>query len=77
MFVTLFGMYAFPHLHFGLRKAGNMFQMMMDQIRGNLPYCFIYIYNILVFSPNLSSHIQHLQDILELCHAHSLKIGLG
>ena len=49
----------------------------MDQILGNLPYCFVYIDDILVFSPNLSSHVQHLHDVLELCRVHGLTIGLG
>ena len=50
---------------------------MMDQILGNLPYCFVYIDDILVFSPDLTSHVQHPKDVLELCHAHGLTIGLG
>ena len=54
--VTLFGMFEFLCLPFGLRNTGNTFQRMMDHILGNLPYCFIYIEDILVFSPNLSSH---------------------
>ena len=62
---------------FGLRNAGITFQWMMDQILGNLPYCFVYIDDILVFSPNLTSHVQHLRDVLELCHVHGLRIGLG
>ena len=49
----------------------------MDQILGNLSYCFVYIDDILVFSPDLTSHIQHLQDFLKLCGAHGLMIGLG
>ena len=75
--VTPFGMFEFLHLPFGLRNAGNTFQRMMDQILFNLPYCFVYIDDILVFSPNLSSHVQHLQDVLELCRVHGLTIGLG
>ena len=50
---------------------------MIDQILGNLPYCFVYIDNILVFSPDLTSHIQHLRDLLELSLAYGLMIGLG
>ena len=49
----------------------------MDQILGNLFYCFVYIDNIHVFSPNLSSHVQHLCNVLGLCHAQDLTIGLG
>ena len=52
--VTPFVMFEFLHLPFGLRNAGNMFQRMMDQILGNLPYCFVYNDDILVFSPNFS-----------------------
>ena len=49
----------------------------MDQILGNLPFCFVYIDDILVFSPNLSSNVQNLRDLLELCRVHGLTIGLG
>ena len=49
---------------------------MIDQILGNLPHCFVYIDDILAFSPDLTSHIQHLRDVLECC-AHGLMIGLG
>ena len=49
----------------------------MDQILGNLPYCFFYIDDILICSPDLTSHVQHLQDALELFRVHGLTIGLG
>ena len=75
--ITPFGMFKFLRLPFGLRNAGNTFQRMMDQILGNLPYCFVYIDDILIFSPDLTSHVQHLRDVLELCRAHGLTIGLG
>ena len=53
--VTHFRMFEFHRLPFGLQNT----QRMMDQILGNSPYCFVYIDDILVFSPNLSSHVQH------------------
>ena len=58
--ITPFGMFEFLWLPFGLRSARNTFQRMMDQILGNLPYCFVYIDDLLIFSPDLTSHIQHL-----------------
>ena len=45
---------------FGLRNAGNTFQCLMDQI----------------FSKDLSSHVQHLRNVLLLCREHGLTIGL-
>ena len=53
-------MFEFLHLPFGLRNAGNTFQRMMDQILGNLSYCFVYIDDIIVFSPDLTTHVQNL-----------------
>ena len=75
--VTPFGMFEFLRLPFGLRNAGNTFLRMMDQIQGNLPYYFVYINNILLFSPDLHTHVQNFQDVLELCRAHGLTISLG
>ena len=70
--ITPFGMFEFLHLPFGLQNTSNTFQWMMDQILGSLPYCFVYIDDILVFSPDLTSHVQHLWDVLELCRVHGL-----
>ena len=75
--ITPFGMFEFLCLLFGLQNTGNTFQRMMSQILGNLPYCFVYIDDILVFSLDLTSHVQYLRDVLKLCHAHGLTIGLG
>ena len=74
--ITPFGMFEFLRLPFGLRNAGQTFQRLMDQVLGGLPYCFVYVDDILVFSPDLSSHVVHLREVLELCHLHGLTIGL-
>ena len=74
--ITPFGMFEFLRLPFGLRNAGNTFQRMMDSILGDLPYCFTYIDDILVFSSNLEEHVDHLRQVLLLCRQHGLTIGL-
>ena len=51
----------------------NTFQHLMDQILGDLPYCFVYVDDILVFSKDLTSHIQHLWDMFLLCREYALK----
>ena len=33
--------------------------------------------DFLVFSSNLTFHVQHLRNVLELCRVHGLTIGLG
>jgi len=70
--ITPFGMFEFLHLPFGLRNAGNTFQRMMDSILGDLPYCFTYVDDILVFSSSLEEHVEHLHQVLLLCRQHGL-----
>ena len=41
--ITLFGMFELLSLPFGLRKAGNIFQKLMDSILKELPCCFTYV----------------------------------
>ena len=74
--ITPFGMFEFLRLPFGLRNAGQTFQRLMDQVLGGLPFCFVYVDDILIFSPDLSSHVDHLREVFELCRLHGLTIGL-
>ena len=59
--ITPFGMFEFLRLPFGLRNAGNTFQRLMDSILGDLPFCFVYVDDILVFRKNLETHVDHLR----------------
>ena len=61
---------------FGLRNGGNTFQCLMDQILKDLPFCFVYGDNILIFSKDLNPQVEHLQDVFLLCHEYGLTIGL-
>ena len=65
--ITPFGMFEFLRLPFGLRNAGNTFQRMMDSILGDLPFCFTYVDDILVFSSSLEEQVEHLCQVLFLC----------
>ena len=74
--VLLFGMFKFLRLPFYLRNVLNIFQMMMDQILGDLPFCFVYVYDILIFSPDLDTHVHQLCKVFEMLCLYSLTIGL-
>ena len=74
--ITPFGMFEFLRLPFVLRNAGNTFQRLMDSILGDLPFCFTYVDDILVFSNNLEAHVDHLRQVLLLCCQQGLTIGL-
>ena len=61
---------------FSLRNAGNTFQCLMNQILGDLPFCFVYVDNIVVFSRDLASYVHPLEDVFLLCWKYRLTIGL-
>ena len=48
----------------------------MDRIFGDLPFCFVYLDDILVFSNSLEDHQLHLRRVLDLCCLHGLIINL-
>ncbi|MFN9942446.1 MAG: reverse transcriptase family protein, partial [bacterium] len=63
--ITPFGLYEFLRMGFGLRNAGNTFQRMMDRVTNGLPFIFVYLDDIIVGSPDLASHLQHLQLLFQ------------
>ena len=69
---TPFGTFTFNYSCFGLKNAGATFQRMMDDIFGDLPFCTVYIDDILVFSKSLKEHLQHLRIILQRLREHGL-----
>jgi hypothetical protein len=48
----------------GLRTAGQMFQRLMDSVLASLPYCFVYIDDVLVAIPTEELPLQHLEEVL-------------
>ena len=44
-------------------------------ILGDLPYCFIYIDDILIASPDAESHLLHVCEILYRLRLHGLSIN--
>lgn len=62
---TPFGLFEFPFMPFGLRNAGQTFQRFIDEVTRGLDYCFSYIDDVLVFSPDEAAHRQHLQQLFQ------------
>ena len=77
-----FGMFKFLCLPFGLRNAVITFQRMMDQIQGELPFCFVYDEDILmflpdlIFRPDLDTHMHNLRHLFKLLHLQGLNLSL-
>jgi Reverse transcriptase (RNA-dependent DNA polymerase) len=53
--VTPFGAFEFLRMPFGLRNAGQTFQRFMDTVLAGLPFCFVYLDDVLVASPITSN----------------------
>jgi hypothetical protein len=67
------GLFKFVHMSFGLHNAGMTFQRLIDSLPGRLPFTFIYLYDVLVASPNSSSvHRQHMATVFAILQQNSL-----
>jgi Reverse transcriptase (RNA-dependent DNA polymerase) len=73
--ITPFGLYEFLRMPFGLRNAGQTFQRMMDDVMAGLSFCFIYLDDVLVASPDHVAHVQHLREVLQRLQDHGLVIN--
>lgn len=52
-------------MSFGLRNAVQTFQRFMDEVRRHLPFCFVYIDDVLVASESEEQHLYHLRLLFE------------
>lgn len=66
-FVTHEGVFEFTGMPFGLRNAPMSFQLLMSLVLKGLNWKFVlcYIDDILVFSSNLETHLQHLKEVFQ------------
>ena len=55
--ITLFGLWEFVCMPFGLRNAGQGFQRFMDKVLEGLDYCFIYVDDLLIGRKSLEEHV--------------------
>ena len=62
--ITPFGSYEFLSLPFGVCNAVPTFQRLADCLFAGIPFIFVYIDDILVFSPDEETHEQHLREVL-------------
>ncbi|EER16707.1 reverse transcriptase, putative, partial [Perkinsus marinus ATCC 50983] len=60
-----FPLYEFLRMPFGLHDAPATFQKLMEDILGDLPFVKIYLDDILIFSPDMETHVRHLRVVFE------------
>ena len=80
-FVTPHGLFEFRVMPFGLTNAPAVFQRLMQQVLAGLnpedgnEFVTACIDDILVFSPTLREHLEHLQKVIDRLREASLKLN--
>eukprot|EP00854_Cymbomonas_tetramitiformis_P002896 gene2896-biopygen2840 len=75
---THFGAYEWLVMPMGLSNSPSAWQRMMTQYLGHLPFCRVFVDDIMIFSaevPGKSAHevhLDHLRQVLEACREYSV-----
>lgn len=75
-FVTSHWHFGYTRVPFGLKNAPRVFQRIIREIIGDLPFVKIFLDDILVFSRSREEHIHHVQEILEILYRNNIAISL-
>ena len=62
-FVSSFSKWEFKRCPFGLAQAPAYFQRLINEVRLGLTFAFSYLDDILVYSPNMETHLIHLRRL--------------
>lgn len=63
--MTLFGLFKFVRMPFGLKNAAQTFQRFMDEVVRGLDFCYVYIDDLLVASSSCEQHLEHLRIVFD------------
>lgn len=73
---TPFGLYEFPYMTFGLRNASQTFQRFVDEVLRGLDFCYAFIDDFLVYSPDEATHEEHLRQIFQRLQDYNMVINV-
>ena len=73
---TPFGNFQFTRLPFGLKTAPAGFQRFIDTVLGDIDHLAVYIDDILVYTPDVHSHMEILRQVFERLEKFGLRINL-
>lgn len=76
-FVTPFGLYSYMVMPFGLKNAPATFQRLMNHVVSGLEGCSVYLDDVVVYSDNWSSHLQHVRALFERLVEAQLTVNLA
>ena len=62
---TLFGLFEFPFMSFGLRNSAQTCQRFMNEVLNGLDFLYVYIDDVLIASTSDEEHKEHLRQVFE------------
>ena len=71
------GKWEFLHCPFGLAQAPAYFQRLINEVLASFDFAFGYLDDILIYSPNVKTHLKHLELIFQRLHEVDLKLKMG
>ena len=74
VFVSSFGKWEFKRCPFGLVQAPAYFQRLVNEVLSGLTFAFGYLDDILVFSPDMETHLEHLRSLIVKLREADLKL---
>ena len=72
---TPFGLWEYVRMPFGLKNAAQRFQRLMDHILDGLPWCFVYLDDILIASKTMEQHKEHLEELFKILENNGLVVN--
>lgn len=73
--ITPFGLFEYVQMPFGLWNAAQTFQRFIEEVLRGLPFCFAYIDDLLIASPDEATHKLHLQQVLQRLQEYGIQIN--
>ncbi len=73
-FITKQGLFRFTRMPFGLKNAPATYQRVMETVLTGLSYAKCYIDDILVYSPDMETHLEYLDIVFTRIHDVNMKI---
>lgn len=73
-FRTKSGVYAWNVMPMGLMNSPATFQRFMSQCFEDLPFVRVYIDDIIIYSPDAQTHLDHLKEVLMRCRVKGITL---
>ena len=73
-FVAPLDKFEFTRCPFGLSQAPAYFQRLMNQVIKGLPFAFVYLDDVLIHSPDIETHLEHIRILFQRLRKADLKL---